>query len=86
MNSTEACKLDRIYLGRAEEVLRDFPGDLVHLTITSPPYWDLKSYEGAEHATLEDFMHQQRLVFEQVYRLTTAGGFIACNIGTRANP
>jgi site-specific DNA-methyltransferase (adenine-specific) len=77
--------LNRIHLGRAEQVLEDVPADTVHLTVTSPPYWDLKRYEDSELGTLEDFMAQQKAVFEQVYRVTVDGGFLACNVGTKAS-
>jgi DNA modification methylase len=85
MTSIRACDVvNRIHLGRAEEVLRGFP-QVVHLTVTSPPYWDLKSYEGTEIGSLEEFMQEQRSVFELVFAATLPGGFLACNIGTRVS-
>lgn len=37
-----------IVCGDAREVLAQMPGESVHLCITSPPYWGLRSYEGTE--------------------------------------
>lgn len=79
------CMINRLHCGRAEVVLRDLRDRTVHLTVTSPPYWDLKQYEDSDLGTLDDFMAQQEDIFRQVYRVTAEGGFLACNVGTKAS-
>lgn len=37
-----------IYCGHALDVLKKIPDELVQLVVTSPPYWGLRNYRGAE--------------------------------------
>ena len=47
--------LVRLYQGNVTEVLRRLPAKSVHMIVTSPPYWGLRSYldEGHDSKTLE---------------------------------
>lgn len=51
---------------------------IVDVTITSPPYFDLKDYESKDQIgygqTYEEYLSDLRLVFEQVYSVTKDSG------------
>ena len=42
-----------ILVGDAREQLRTLPDDSVHMCLTSPPYWALRSYGGEPDHTAE---------------------------------
>jgi DNA modification methylase len=43
----------RLYLGDAQDILKELPADSVHCVITSPPYWGLRDYGVASQLGLE---------------------------------
>ena len=50
----------------------------VHLTWTSPPYYNAKAY--SEWATYEDYLDFLREVFTEVYRVTEQGRMCIVNL------
>lgn len=60
--------------------------DSVHLVVTSPPYWTLKSYE-KRHGQLgevedyEAFLEQLDLVWKECERVLIEGGRVCCVVG-----
>lgn len=62
-----------ILLGDAALVLKDFVDGCISLTVTSPPYDDLRDYGGHSF----DF----KLIAKELYRVTTVGGVIVWVIG-----
>lgn len=59
--------------------------DSVHLTITSPPYWQLKDY-GSEnqigyHESYESYINNLNLVWKECYRVLENGCRLCVNIG-----
>ena len=58
--------LNQVFLGRAEEVLKEFPDDIVDLTISSPPYDGARKYKGFEF-NFED-------IANELFRVTKKGG------------
>lgn len=64
---------DRFICGDNVEVLRQFPNDCIDLTVTSPPYDNLRTYNGFEW----DF----KGVANELYRVTKPGGVVVWVVG-----
>jgi len=76
---------NHIFLGDSREVLKTFPESVVNTTVTSPPYYNLRDY-GTENQigledSLEEYIEQLCLVFDEVYRVTKDDGTFWLNIG-----
>ena len=65
--------INQIIHGRCEEVMSAFPSDSIDLTVTSPPYDDLREYEGYEF----DF----ETIAQELYRVTKPGGVVVWVVG-----
>lgn len=61
-----------LHCGDCLEVMRTLPDDYIDLTVTSPPYDDIRSYDGtfAHHAL------DWRGVIKELYRVTARGGVV----------
>ena len=64
---------NKIYCGDCIEVMRDIGDNRIDLTVTSPPYDNLRKYEGYTF----DF---ERLAHE-LYRVTKEGGVVVWIVG-----
>jgi site-specific DNA-methyltransferase (cytosine-N4-specific) len=76
---------NHVFLGDSREVLKTFPEAVVYTTVTSPPYYNLRDY-GTENQigledSLEEYIEQLCLVFDEVYRVTKDDGTFWLNIG-----
>lgn len=72
-------ELDKIYCGDSRN-MSEIPDEVVHLTVTSPPYFVGKKYE--EYLkTLDNYYQMLYDVFREVVRVTVPGGKIIINIG-----
>lgn len=71
-------------MGDALEVLRGLPDNSVHTTITSPPYFRVRTYDVEGQIGLEEYPEEyiQKLVdvFMEVYRITHPSGTLWINI------
>lgn len=72
MRSAENC-LNKVIQGDNTEVLRRFPDGCVDLTVTSPPYDNLRKYKGYSF----DFEG----VAKELYRVTKKGGVVVWVVG-----
>jgi DNA modification methylase len=63
----------QLLLGDSASVLQSLPGASVDLTVTSPPYDDLRTYNGYEF----DF----RAIARELYRVTKPGGVVVWVVG-----
>ena len=77
--------VNHIFLGDSREVLKMFPEAIVNTTVTSPPYYNLRDY-GTENQigleySIEEYIEQLCLVFDEVYRVTKDDGTFWLNIG-----
>lgn len=58
--------------------IKQIDDDSVHLTLTSPPYYNAKSY--AQWPTYEEYLEFLKLVFIEVYRVTKEGRMCVVNL------
>lgn len=65
--------MKKLYQGRCEKVMKSFNSNIIDLTVTSPPYDDLRDYEGYEF----DF----ESVANELYRITKPGGIVVWIVG-----
>ena len=70
--------MNKILLGDSQEVLKTIGDDTVHLTCTSPPYYNARSY--SIWPTYEEYLQFLTNVFEQVLRVTKPGRMCAVNL------
>ena len=70
--------MNKILLGDSQEVLKTIGDGVVHLTCTSPPYYNAKAY--SIWPTYEEYLQFLTNVFEQVFRVTKEGRMCAVNL------
>jgi DNA modification methylase len=61
-------KVNHIYHGNCVDVMRTFPEGVIDLTVTSPPYDNLRTYKGY------DFNFEE--IAKELYRVTKQGGVV----------
>ncbi len=66
-------KLNHIYHGDCVDVMRTFPDGVIDLTVTSPPYDNLRTYKGY------DFNFEE--IAKELYRVTKDGGVVVWVVG-----
>jgi len=64
---------NRIICGDNVMVMQEFPGDCIDLTVTSPPYDNLRDYKG--------YTFDFEGVAEQLFRITKPGGVVVWVVG-----
>ena len=69
-----------IYKGDCLELLRKIPDNYCDLIITSPPYCIGKAYENI-HDDINTFIKQQKIIFEDIYRILKVGGSLCWQVG-----
>ena len=66
------------------ELMKDMPNESVHLTFTSPPYYNARSYAHWDnYGTYLDFIES---VFNEVHRITMEGRFLVINTSPIIEP
>ena len=66
-------EVNKIYNEPCEKTLERLPGQFIDLTVTSPPYDDLREYKG--------FSFDLNLIISELYRATKNGGVCVWIIG-----
>ena len=67
-----------LYLGDCLELMRDIPDGSVDLTVTSPPYDNLRTYNG----TLNDWTPEKwQAIIRELSRVTKQGGVVVWVVG-----
>lgn len=78
---------NQIFLGNSINVLRDFPSKSVDLVVTSPPYFNLRNYKHDDQIgnekSVEYYIHNLRLVFQECKRILKDTGAIWVNIADK---
>ena len=62
-----------LHLGDCAKVLAEFPGACIDLTVTSPPYDNLRTYKG--------YTFDFETIARQLYRVTKPGGVVVWVVG-----
>lgn len=65
--------LNQIYCGECSEMMSQLPDDCIDLTVTSPPYDNLRDYEG--------FTFDFEAIARQLWRVTKPGGVVVWVVG-----
>jgi DNA modification methylase len=65
--------LNRVIHGDCSEIMQYMPSDYIDLTVTSPPYDNLRDYKGFEFAFEE--------IAKQLFRVTKKGGVVVWVVG-----
>ncbi|MBR2402278.1 MAG: site-specific DNA-methyltransferase [Lachnospiraceae bacterium] len=73
-----------IYNGDCQELLKKMPDNYCDLIITSPPYCMGKAYEDI-HDDIDTFRNQQRIIFDDIYRVLKRGGSLCWQVGYHIN-
>ena len=66
-------ELDKIITGDSAVVLQSFDSDCIDLTVTSPPYDNLRTYNG--------FVFDFETIAKELYRVTKPGGVVVWVVG-----
>ena len=66
-------ELDKIITGDSAIVLQSFPPDCIDLTVTSPPYDNLRTYNG--------YTFDFETIARQLFRVTKDGGVVVWVVG-----
>jgi DNA modification methylase len=70
--------LNSIYCGECANIMREkFENDIIDLTVTSPPYDDLREYDG--------YIFDVHRIAEQLYRVTKPGGIVVWVVGDKTH-
>lgn len=72
MSMFQDIKNGRFYLGDCLEVMKEIPDGVIDLIVTSPPYDDLRTYNGYSF----DFEN----IAKELYRITAEGGVVVWNV------
>src|SRR3989338_2570989 len=73
-NMIEANKL---YVMDCIELMNQMPDEFIDLTVTSPPYDDLRNYNG--------FKFEIEKIAQELFRVTKKGGILVWVVGDRIN-
>lgn len=74
-NTTKKLPLNQILCGNAVEIMKSFDDNSINLTVTSPPYDQLRHYNGYEF----DFYK----IADELYRVTAKGGIVVWVVGDK---
>lgn len=70
--------------GNSTVVLKDIKADTIHLTFTSPPYYNAKDY--SQYKSYEEYLDTMEKIFTQVHRVTQEGRFLVVNTSPVITP
>jgi len=71
------CMKNTIVFGDVRESIRSVPSDSVHLTFTSPPYYNARDY--SIYRSYNEYLNFLEEVFREVHRITKEGRFFVLN-------
>ncbi len=63
--------------GDVQEVMRHVPNEAIHLTFTSPPYFNARDY--SIYPSYQAYLDFMEAVFKEIYRITKEGRFLIVN-------
>lgn len=68
---------DTVVQGDVQEILKFVPDDSIHLTFTSPPYYNARDY--SIYQSYDEYLIFLENVFKEVHRITKDGRFFVLN-------
>ena len=68
---------NRVVQGDAIEIMRQLPDGCIHLTFTSPPYYNARDY--TVYASYQQYLDFLEEAFREVHRITKEGRFLIVN-------
>lgn len=78
MESEALVELNNFYIGESVNFMRkNISDNFIDLTVTSPPYDDLRKYNG--------FIFDYKSMFEELYRVTKQGGVVVWVVGDKTH-
>lgn len=69
----------QIFHAKSNELLKDFPSECIDLVVTSPPYDDLRDYEGVVSWNFDIFKE----IAKEVHRVVKLGGVVVWVVGDK---
>ncbi|MBQ3855901.1 MAG: site-specific DNA-methyltransferase [Ruminococcus sp.] len=69
----------KIFNDRSDRLLKEFPAECIDLVVTSPPYDDLRDYEGVASWDMEVF----QTIARELYRVMKPGGVVVWVVGDK---
>ena len=69
----------RIFNDRSDRLLKEFPAECIDLVVTSPPYDDLRDYEGVASWDMEVV----KTIARELYRVMKPGGVVVWVVGDK---
>lgn len=67
--------INQFFVGNAAEIMDEMPGGMVNLTVTSPPYDNLRDYKG--------YQFDAKDMLQGLYRVTKPGGVVVWVVGDK---
>jgi site-specific DNA-methyltransferase (adenine-specific) len=68
---------EKIICGDSAMVLKTFDADCIDLTVTSPPYGNMRDYNG--------FVFDFEMIARELYRVTRPGGVVVWVVGDKTD-
>ncbi len=68
---------NKVVLGNVQEIIKYVPDESVHLTFTSPPYYNARDY--SIYQSYEQYLKFLERVFKEIHRITKEGRFFILN-------
>jgi len=68
-------ELNKIYCGECLDIMKDIDDNIIDLTVTSPPYDNLRSYNG--------YIFNFENIASELYRITKKGGIVVWIVGDK---
>ena len=78
---------DEVLCGDAEKVLGKLPDQLVHMIVTSPPYFQQRNYsaktEVGQEATPQEYVQRLVAIFQECFRVLKDDGTLWMVLGDK---
>lgn len=68
-------KINKVYLGNCLRIMKNIDDNFIDLTVTSPPYDDLRNYKG--------YSFEFEKIAEELFRVTKDGGVVVWVVGDK---
>ena len=68
---------DMVLQGDVSDILDTIPDEAIHMTFTSPPYYNARDY--SIYSTYKEYLDFLEMVFKKVHRVTKEGRFFILN-------